>query len=143
PPAAEARQTMQDFTMTQTAKGVRIWTLAAPQARVAMGGSALLDHPEIRFYRSGQHASTARSRQGFVRGDGRDVSLVGDVVITAIGDKTTLKTEHLDYSASDQRFKTQDPVLVERPGAVLRGTGMEADAGLNDITIFRQETRIR
>lgn len=143
PSEGQGSQTMLDFTMTQTAKGARIWTLAAPRARVTMEGSAVLDKPEIRFFRDGRHASTARSAQGVVKGDGKDMALVGDVVITAIRDKTTLKTAHLDYSAATQRFRTDDAVLVERPDAVLRGKGLEADAALNDITIYRQETRIR
>lgn len=129
--------------MTQTAKGSRIWTLHAPSARVTMDGAALLESPEIRFYRDGRHASTARSKTAAVRGDGKDVALVGDVVIIAIKDKTTLKTVRLDYSAATERFKTDEDVVVERPDAVLRGKGLEADAALTDITIYRQETKIR
>lgn len=129
--------------MTQTAKGSRIWTLSAPTARVTMEGTALLASPEIRFFRDGRHASTARSKTATVRGDGKDVSLIGDVVIIAIRDKTTLKTVRLDYSAGTERFRTDEDVVVERPDAVLRGKGLEADAALTDITIYKQETKIR
>lgn len=143
PPPEGASQTMIDFTMTQTAKGARIWTLDAPRARVTLEGAAVLERPEIKFYRSGKHASTARSRQASVRGDGKDVALIGQVVIIAPRDKTTLRTERLDYDAKAERFRTDAAVVVERPDAVLRGRGLEADAALTDITIYRQETRIR
>lgn len=143
PPPEGASQTMIEFTMTQTAKGSRIWTLDAPRARVTLEGAALLEKPEIKFYRAGKHASTARSLQASVRGDGKDVALVGQVVIIAPRDKTTLRTERLDYDSKAERFKTDDAVVVERPDAVLRGRGLEADAALTDITIYRQETTIR
>lgn len=143
PPPDEASQTMLDFTMTQTAKGVRIWALASPRARVTLEGAAVLEKPEVKFYRDGQHASTARSRQAAVRGDGKDVALVGEVVIIAPKDNTTLRTERLDYDSKTGRFRTDDAVVVERPDAVLRGRGLEADAALTDVTIYRQETRIR
>ncbi|MBI3297486.1 MAG: LPS export ABC transporter periplasmic protein LptC [Elusimicrobia bacterium] len=144
PPAPlEASQTMQEFAMTQTAKGVRIWALDAPVARVSLEGAAVLDHPEIRFYRDGRHASTARSLTATVRGDGKDVALVGQVVITSLSDKTVLRTERLDYSAETERFRTEEAVVVERPDAVLHGRGLEADATLDNITIYHQETRIK
>ena len=143
PPAQEASQTMQEFAMTQTAKGSRIWTVSAPRARISLEGAAVLEHPDIRFYRNGRHASTARSRTATVRGDGKDVALVGEVVIIALRDKTTLRTERLDYSAQTERFRTEEAVVVERPDAVLHGRGLEADAALTDITIYRQETRIK
>ncbi len=139
-PPAGASQTMTDFTMTQTAKGARIWTLASPRARVNLDGTAALETPEIRFFRDGRHASTARSKKGSVHGDGKDVALVGAVVITAISDKTTLRTERLDYSAKTERFRTEDAVTVVRPDAVLHGRGLEADATLSNITIYHQET---
>lgn len=142
-PPQEASQVMQDFAMTQTAKGARIWTVSAPRARVSLEGAAVLEHPEIRFYRNGRHASTARSRTATVHGDGKDVALVGTVVIIALRDKTTLRTERLDYSAQTERFRTEVAVVVERPDAVLHGRGLEADAALTDITIYHQETRIK
>lgn len=143
PPPEGASQTMIDFTMTQTAKGSRIWTLNSPRARLTLEGAAVLEKPEVKFYRKGQHASTARSRTASVRGDGKDVAMVGDVVIFAPKDNTTLRTEHLNYDSKAERFRTDDAVVVERPDAVLRGRGLEADAALTDITIYKQETRIR
>lgn len=143
PPPEGASQTMIDFTMTQTAKGARIWTLVSPRARVTLEGAAVLEKPEIKFYRKGQHASTARSKTASVRGDGKDVALVGEVVIIAPRDQTTLRTERLDYDSKTERFRTDDAVVVERPDAVLRGRGLETDAALTDITIYKQETRIR
>ena len=142
-PPEGASQTMVEFTMTQTTKGARIWSLAAPRARVTLEGAAVLEKPEVKFFRAGKHSSTARSRQASVHGDGKDVALVGDVVIIAPRDKTTLRTQRLDYDTKAERFKTDEAVVVERPDAVLRGRGLEADATLTDITIYHQETKIR
>lgn len=143
PPREAISQVMEDFTMTQTQQSRKLWTLKAPEARLTVKGRAQLASPEILFYQEGRHTSTARSERAFVRGDSRDVSLEGDVVIKAHQDDITLKTDRLLYSASEGGFRTDDTVVVIRPGARVRGRGLKADSALSDITIFRQETTIQ
>ena len=70
----------------------------------------------------------------------QDVILEGDVFIEAHGEKVTLKTQRLEYVAKTDRIRTEEEVIIERPGAVVKGKGMEADSALNDISIFHQET---
>ncbi|MFH1724174.1 MAG: LPS export ABC transporter periplasmic protein LptC [Elusimicrobiota bacterium] len=142
-PPEQARQVMEDFTMTQTVAGTRLWQLGAPEARITLEGEARLDSPEILFYRHGEHVTTARAREASVDGETKDVSLKENVVITAHGERTTLYTSRLDYSSRDQRFRTKAAVTVERPGARVRGRGLEADAALTDITVYHQETVLR
>ena len=129
--------------MTQTQSSSTIWRLNAPQASLTMEGDAELTEPEIFFYKAGEHSSTARSRKAKVRGGTHDVVLEGDVVIASLAERTTLRTPRLDYSAAEGLFRTDAEVLVERPGAKLKGRGLQADSALENVTIFRQETILR
>jgi len=140
---AEPKQIMEDFTMTQTESSKTVWQLSAPKASLTLEGDADLERPEILFYKDGKHTSTANATKATVRGGQRNVVLQGDVVITSLQEKTTLRTDRLDYSAAKQMFRTESEVFIERPGAKLKGRGLEADAALENITIFHQRTVIR
>lgn len=142
-PAQEPFQIMHDFTMTQTVERRTLWKLSAPIARIALDGASELDNPVVEFYREGSHASTANADRAAVSPGSTQVHLEGDVVIKAHREKVTLKTEKLDYRADKDRIRTEEDVLIERPGATVRGKGMEADSALNDITIFKQRTVIQ
>ncbi len=138
--AADPSQTLESFTMVQSEAGSDLWRLSAPVGSFTRSGDARLTRPEIRFYRDGRHASTARSRAASVGGDADSVRLEGDVVIVGHEEGTVLKTSRLDYSRELRRFHTEAAVVVESPGAVMRGRGLSADAALSDITVFEQET---
>ena len=129
--------------MTQTRRGTKVWTLISPRARVLPRGGAVIESPEIRFFRDGVHATTALAREAVVDDASKDVALRGDVVIAAHKEKTRLMTESLNYSSSDERFRTEERVVIERPDARIIGRGIEADAALTDVTIRRQETTLR
>ncbi len=129
--------------MTQTENSRPLWRLKAPRADISIGGDADLEKPEILFFREGKHTSTARARRAVVDGSTRDVRLEGDVVLIGHEEEATLKTARLEYSGKTRRFRTDEEVFIERPGAKLRGRGLEADASLSEITIFEQETRFQ
>jgi len=137
------RQVIEDITMTQTVRGVKLWELRAPEARVALAGAADLVEPEVRFFHEGRHASTARARKASVSGDSKDVALREDVVIVSHRENATLRTEEMQYSAGDQKFRTDLPVRIEGPNSVMRGRGLEADAALSAVTVYNQETILR
>jgi len=136
------KQVMHGLTMTQTRKGRKLWKLSSPKAKIQLDGEALLDSPEVLFFREGEkeHSTTARSKTASVEAESQDVHLVGNVVITAHAEETILKTDRLVYHNELEKFRTESEVLVTRPGMRLKGVGMEADAGLTDITIYKQRT---
>lgn len=129
--------------MTQTEKGAPLWKLKAPEAALTPQGAARLSSPEIEFHKAGRLSSTARAREAYVRGGSRDVLLDGDVVIVSAEEKSTLRTPKLEYRADKALFHTEAEVVIERPGAVVRGRGLEADSSLSMIRIFKQETSLR
>lgn len=141
-PDAETEQVLQGFSMTQTTKGSRRWEMRSPEARVTLRGQSLLATPEIRFFRDDRHVSTAKSRTASMHSQTGAVRLQDDVVIVSVDQKAVLRTQRLDYSPEDQKFRTDEPLTIERPGVRIRGKGLVADAGLSDVTLYHQETSI-
>ncbi len=139
----EASQVIRDLSMTQTTAGHRSWALRSPSATLSLDGSSRLDRPVMEFYRDGKHASTAEARFADVPSGTQNVSLSGGVVIRSQSEKSVLRTEDMDYSAAEAKFRTDGAVVVEREGAVLRGRGLVADSALSEIRIRHQETRIQ
>lgn len=129
--------------MTQTGEGRTLWELHAPRATLTLSGEARLTEPRIVFYRNGRPASTAVSKRASVKGQSRDVTLEEEVVIVSDEEKSTLRTDILHYDSKDRRFHTDSPVVVDRPGARVKGTGMDADSTLSTIRIRDQTTVMR
>lgn len=141
--AAQPSQSMEEFTMAQTVDGKRAWRLDARRAVISNAGDALLEKPSVLFYQGGRHASTAVAKKATVNGESQMIVLEEDVVIIGHEEKTTLRTSRLEYSEQDRRFRTDRRVDIERPGGRLRGRGMEGDAALSEITIYKQETVVQ
>ena len=140
---AEPSQEMEEFTMTHTRKGKRVWELRSPKARLKLTGGAEINKPEIRFFQNGNHTTTANADLAIVEDQTNDVHLEGNVVIVALKEKTKLTTDRLNYSTKDEMFRTEESVLIERPDARIRGVGLVADSALTDITIRSQETLLK
>ena len=76
----------------------------------------------------GEQASrswTVTGNEGDLNQDTKDVELRGNVVLVS-SDGLRLETERLRWDAERQRAWTEDPVVIYRAGAVVRGTGFES-----------------
>lgn len=139
----EPHQVMEEFSMTQTRSGRLAWRLKAKLAIIKeKAHRAKLDEPRIEFFEDGKIVSRVRAVYGVAHLDTHDVILSTSVVLTAIEDGSVLMTERLSYSDKRNLLFTKLPIVLKRPGTLLRGRGFEADPGLNEIRIFNQETVI-
>ena len=68
---------------------------------------------------------TVKGDEGELARDTRDVELRGNVVVVS-SDGLRLETSRLNWTAKDQRAWTDQPVMVWRPGVVVRGQGFES-----------------
>jgi LPS export ABC transporter protein LptC len=76
----------------------------------------------------GEQASrswTVTGNEGDLNQDTKDVELRGNVVLVS-SDGLRLETDRLRWDAEGQRAWTEDPVVIYRSGAVVRGTGFES-----------------
>ncbi len=139
----EPHQVMEEFSMTQTRSGQPAWRLKAKLAIIKeKTHRAKLDEPRIDFYENGKIVSRVRAVYGIAHLDTHDVVLSTSVVLTSVEDGSVLMTERLSYSDKKHLLFTKLPIVLKRPGTLLRGRGFEADPGLNEIRIFDQEAAI-
>jgi LPS export ABC transporter protein LptC len=68
---------------------------------------------------------TVTGDEGELNQESKDVVLRGNVVLVS-SDGLRLETDRLNWDADAQRAWTQDPVVIYRSGAVVRGTGFES-----------------
>lgn len=136
----EPLQTLEGFTLRQSAQGTPRWSLKASSARLREEAKeADLSGPVMEFQKEGKPVSRARALRGRVQTETHDVSLSSAVVVESFEERSVLKTEKLDYSSKADLFETDAEVFVTRPDGVLRGRGMKAKPDLSEIRIFHQE----
>lgn len=145
PAASEERsQTLDGLVLRQSVSGRPSWTLKARLAVLREDQKkALLSEPSMEFLRDGQVVSRVTAATGEVDTETRDVRLTQSVTLDSLDDRSRLTTEELTFSSARQRFRTDREVLVRRPDAVLRGSGLEATPDLSEIRVFNQRTDIR
>ncbi|MDX6768585.1 MAG: LPS export ABC transporter periplasmic protein LptC [Elusimicrobiota bacterium] len=143
--AGEERvQTLDGLVLRQSENGRPSWTLRARLAVLREDQKkAVLSDPAMEFLRDGKVVSRVTAAAGEVDTETRDVRLSQSVALDSLDDASRLTTEELLFSSARQRFRTDREVLVKRPDATLRGSGLEATPDLSEIRVFNQRTDIK
>lgn len=140
PPLGQ-RQILESFSLSESSRGRPAWSLEARLAFLNAGSRKLsLEEPRLSFFKDGSLFSSAQSKTGAADIENRELFLSNSVVVKSIKDKTTLKTEGLVYSDKIKKFSTDLPVVLSRPDAVVRGSGLMANADLSELRIYHQES---
>lgn len=136
-------QTLEDFSLRQTAHGKLSYLLKARLAVLRENDQeAALSDPRMELYQGGKVTVRVRGRSGHADLQTFNVHLASSVVLDLIEERSTMRTEELLYDEKRGVFHTQAPVILERPGATLRGRGFEADHRGTSARIFNQESVI-
>ncbi len=144
PVMREPQQRLSRLTLSQSQRGVPLWTLDAQKAVLAdVEDVATVSEPRMQFYKDGKLASRLAADGGTVHLGDNDVMLSSHVVVTSLEDRSTLRTSELLFSSSKKKFYTDKEVLVQRPGGTLRGRGLEAAPDLSEFRIYNQRSEIR
>jgi LPS export ABC transporter protein LptC len=90
-----------------------------------------LTNPRLLSLRTDQPLVQTTARNARAYNNGQTVRLTGDVVVTRAAEGTRpamrLETEELYTAPDDDRYWTDQPVLMRRGDAVMHGTGMDFD----------------
>ncbi len=114
------------------AKGDLSFTVRAPRAVRNEGqGSFDIDAPRFVLRDAEGIDWNVRADRGWVREDGRELRLVGDVNLErktpAPADAIALRSERLDAALDPNIITSPLAVTIERPGSILTGIGLVAD----------------
>lgn len=124
------------FSLTETNKGKKVYTLDAVRARV-YDEMVKVDSVEIRFYdREEVEFSVLHAPAGILNTKTRNI-LVGDSVVVLTNDSTKLYTDSLFWQNDSQKILTDCPVtIIKQDGTVIEGRGLRADPYLEKIEIL-------
>lgn len=125
PATTKADYRVKEVRLREEGKGGMSWQLDADQAEAfEQQGKTVLRAVTIRAEQRGGRKWTITSDEGEMLMATKDVELRGRVRLTS-DDGLTLETAVLRWAAQDERAWTDAPVIVTRPGAVLKGRGFQ------------------
>ena len=146
--AARSDYVLIDFELTAlNAQGTESFTLRAP--RLARDPSKrTLDIATPLFLippgqRTGDDAWEVNAKNGWVSAEGDELRLRGDVkgVSSGLtGPATTLTTRELNVYPDARRASSPGQVVINRPGSILSGRGLELDLASKQYS-FKSEVR--
>jgi lipopolysaccharide export system protein LptC len=143
-----------NFSMSALdAKGALSFTVRAPRAARNPGqGTFDIDSPRFVLRDAEGVDWNVRAERGWVRADGRELRLVGDVNMERRtpkpADAIALRSERIHAQLDPNIITSPLAVTIERPGSILTGIGLHADIDhkrlmLKDQVNGRFEPRLR
>jgi LPS export ABC transporter protein LptC len=135
-----AEQTIEQFSITQTAEGKLKMILEAEFAVVDEKGSvAHLQCPMVKFYDNGNYVSTLIMENADINLETYDVSGIGKCKIDGANNEH-LETTDLMYRSKGNLIYSDNDVTIKKPGQIVHGTRFNADTKLETISVENQKT---
>lgn len=127
---------LEEFSLTETRTGEKIWILHALHARV-FDELIYVDSIKIKFFnKEGEEFSLMRAPGGVLNTRTHNV-LVGDSVEVVTNDSIRLYTDSLFWMNDSELIVTNKPVtIIKADSTVIQGTGLRADPYLEKIEIL-------
>lgn len=140
----DATQVLERVAISSKQAGVAQWELEAARAVLLEDRSKMvLDTVLASIYEKGRPSAKIRAVSGEMDTATKDVTLSTHVVVTSLGEGSTLKTELLLYLPREGRIRTGAPFELDRADALILGEGIEATPDLSEIKILKQKTVLR
>jgi len=131
-------QEVTEFSLTETVRGEKSWTLFADRAEIydAEGYSKVYDVRIQFFGPEGEVRSVLTARRGRVADKTKDLEAFGEVLVET-SEGVRLETDSLKWDNRAGRITSDDFVTVTRDEEVLTGYGFESSPDLADIRVLR------
>lgn len=129
-------QEIDNFTLTHTRQGDRVWVLEADHARIYEEADRVeTSDVRVDFHgEDGELQSTLTADAGILLRRTNDIEAIGRVVVTA-EDGTVLRTDRLAWNERVGRISTESPVEIIKDDDVMTGVGMESNPDLTNIRV--------
>ena len=128
--------TLENFSLTETQEGKKMWTLDAQYAKV-YDEIIRVDSVKIRFYDKEQIEFSVLHAPGGMLNTKTHNVLVGDSVVVLTNDSTKLYTDSLFWQNDSQKILTDCRVrIIKQDSTVIEGQGLRADPYLKKIEIL-------
>jgi LPS export ABC transporter protein LptC len=139
---ATPRITLDEFSLTETKIGRRIWVLKGVHARV-YEEAIEVDNIVIHFYNDEQEEFSCLYAPGGILNTNTRNILVGDSVTLLTSDSTKMYTDSLFWLNDSQQILTNCPVKIIKPDStIIEGQGLRADPYLKKIEVVGTATGV-
>jgi LPS export ABC transporter protein LptC len=129
---------LENFSLTETQKGKKLWTLNASLALV-YDDIINVESVAIQFCDEKQEVFSVMNAPGGLLNIKTRNILVGDSVVVYTNDSTKLFTDSLFWQNDSQKILTNCPVKIyKQNGTVIEGKGLRADPYLKKIEIISE-----
>ncbi len=131
-------QVISNFSITETTKGKKEWSMVAQKAYVYEKRNVLeAQLIQVTFFDDeGSVRSVLTARDGRLDRNTNDMEARHDVVVTG-SDDVVLRTESLTWQSRTRQIVSQDSVTVVKHGDILSGWGFRGDPDLGKFEILR------
>ncbi|MDD5723617.1 MAG: LPS export ABC transporter periplasmic protein LptC [Syntrophales bacterium] len=129
---------IKDFHYTEVGDSDLTWEINADSARyIKKDDVTLFENVTVKIVCSDGRAYTLTGKNGSLHTDTKDMDIEGSVVVVSDGG-ARFETESLHYthSAGNGRVLTKDAVKMTRPGADVRGIGMNLLLKSREVTLL-------
>ncbi len=127
---------LENFSITETKQGKKLWTLNAARARV-FDKIIKVDTIKIKFYDENEAVfSLLNAPRGVLDTKSHNIQALDSVTVYT-DDSTKLFTKSLFWNNDSARILTNDHIrIVKKDGTVIEGEGLKTDPGLKKIEII-------
>ncbi len=131
PAATNADYRLKQIHLQEQSRDGSRWALDAEYSETFEGeNKTTMKKVTIKVDQPAKGGETPRSwtvtgDEGDLNQETKDVDLRGNVVLVS-NDGLRLETDRLRWDAAQQRAWTEEPVVIYRSGAIVRGTGFES-----------------
>ena len=140
----KADKSLEKIRFVEEKHGKKTWELEAKSIQQYQEEDLMVvEEIKLTFYTEDGRCFTLSGRQGKVNPSTKNMSLVGDVLLTS-DDGYRLKTHSVAYHHQERKVTTADPVEIEGSQVRLTGRGMLVDVEAQTFKILNEvKTRLR
>ena len=127
---------IKDFHYTEVGDPDLVWEINADTARyIKKDEVTLFEKIKVKLIFSNGEIYTITGKKGSLHTDTKDMNIYGNVVaVSNSGDR--FETDRLNYTHCDEQIHTKDAVKMTRPGACVKGMGMNLSLRDKKITLL-------
>lgn len=127
--------TLTRFKIEETQGSVVKFRLEADRALQYQSGEVPLEGLVVFLFTDNKPSLELRAARGRMNRATKDIHLEGDVVATGLVNPVNFFTDSLDWHNAKELLTTDARVRIEREGMVMTGTGLIADATLQQLEL--------
>jgi len=140
--SADITQELHGVKYSESKEGRLQWELVAESVRQSGDGPTDLEDVTITYYSDDGRITVLTADSGQYESVERNAVLRGNVIVKT-SDGNSLMTEAIKWNQQAETLRSEDEVIMQRGGSMLKGSGFELSPYLETFRIYNVEGTIR